>query len=119
MISLLVFGGLVASGWQLAPAVVATLAACYGAANGLLNGSALASLGAGYESLLGSAVTVILVALLGAAYVVSLRSAWTRVAVRVAGSWVAAIGILMLGWTIQGAHRPFRRLRPFQKLGIV
>ena len=32
VISLLVFGGLVASGWQLAPAVVATLAALYGAA---------------------------------------------------------------------------------------
>jgi hydrogenase/urease accessory protein HupE len=103
VISLLVFGGLVASGSQLAPAVVATLAALYGAANGLLNGSALASLGAGFVSLMGSAATVMLVTLLGAAYVVSLRSAWTRVVVRVAGSWVAAIGILMLGWTIQGA----------------
>ena len=28
---------------------------------------------------------------------VSLRFAWTRMAVRVAGSWVAAIGLLMLG----------------------
>ena len=28
---------------------------------------------------------------------------WTRIAVRVAGSWVAAIGLLMLGWSLRGA----------------
>jgi hypothetical protein len=30
----------------------------------------------------------------------SLRIVWMRIAVRVAGSWVAAIGLLMLGWSL-------------------
>jgi urease accessory protein len=36
-----------------------------------------------------------------AGLVVSLRAAWARVAVRVAGSWIAAIGFLMLGWALR------------------
>jgi len=32
------------------------------------------------------------------AFVISLRIGWMRVAVRVAGSWVATIGLLILGW---------------------
>ncbi len=32
-----------------------------------------------------------------AAFVVSLRKLWMRIASRVAGSWVAATGLLMLG----------------------
>jgi urease accessory protein len=37
-----------------------------------------------------------------AGFVVSLRAPWTRIAVRVAGSWVAATGLLLLGWTLSG-----------------
>jgi hypothetical protein len=33
-----------------------------------------------------------------AAQVVTIRAAWGRIALRAAGSWVAAAGILMLGW---------------------
>jgi hypothetical protein len=29
---------------------------------------------------------------------VQLRQPWTRIAVRVVGSWIAASGLLMLGW---------------------
>jgi len=47
-------------------------------------------------------VVFVLVAL-ASAFVVSLRAAWARMAVRVAGSWVAAIGLLMLGWSLRGA----------------
>jgi hypothetical protein len=34
--------------------------------------------------------------------VVSLKAKWTRIAVRVAGSWIAAMGILLLGWAVKG-----------------
>jgi hypothetical protein len=34
--------------------------------------------------------------------VVSLRMPWTRIAVRVTGSWIAATGLLLLGWTLSG-----------------
>jgi len=33
--------------------------------------------------------------------VVPLRMVWARVAVRVAGSWIAAVGLLLLGWTLR------------------
>jgi hypothetical protein len=32
---------------------------------------------------------------------VPLRMAWARVVVRVAGSWIAAIGVLLLGWAFR------------------
>jgi hypothetical protein len=35
--------------------------------------------------------------------VVSLGRPWMRIAVRVAGSWIAAIGLLLLGWALRGA----------------
>jgi len=48
-----------------------------------------------------SLAVFVLVALV-AALVVSLRAQWARVTVRVAGSWIKAIGLLMLGWTYRG-----------------
>jgi hypothetical protein len=48
-----------------------------------------------------SLAVFVLVALV-AALVVSLRAQWVRVTVRVAGSWITAIGLLMLGWTYRG-----------------
>jgi len=38
---------------------------------------------------------------LASALVVSLRKSWARIAVRVAGSWIAAIGLLMFGWAMR------------------
>lgn len=35
-------------------------------------------------------------------FVVSLKQAWTKIVVRVAGSWVAAMGMLMFGWLMRG-----------------
>jgi hypothetical protein len=52
--------------------------------------------------LLGIVLAVLLLALFISALVVSLQRFWPRVAVRVAGSWVAAIGMLMLGWLSHG-----------------
>jgi hypothetical protein len=37
-----------------------------------------------------------------AAFVIQLRAYWARIAVRVAGSWIAASGLLMLGWSFRG-----------------
>jgi urease accessory protein len=36
------------------------------------------------------------------AVIVSLKKPWTRIVVRVAGSWVAAMGMLMFGWLMRG-----------------
>ena len=94
-------GALVALNPPLPTAAVALLAGLFGALHGLLNGAALAVIGAGWTSLLGIAVTVWVIGLLVSAAVVSLQAGWARVAVRVAGSWVAAVGILMFGWMLQ------------------
>lgn len=59
--------------------------------------------GAGVPGLIGIMAVLFVLVVLTAAFVVSLRRPWTRIAVRVAGSWVAASGLLMLGWFIRGA----------------
>jgi len=41
---------------------------------------------------------VFVVVSLVAGQAVSLKREWSRIAVRVAGSWIGAIGMLMLGW---------------------
>jgi len=102
VLSFMVLGGLVAADAKLAPLAVAALAGLYGAFHGLLDGSALAAIGAGPSALLGIVATALVVALLTSAAVVALRAAWALIAVRVAGSWVAAVGMLMLGWLVRG-----------------
>ena len=99
--SFMILGMLVAlDSRRLPPAGVAGLALFYGALHGLLNGSALAATGAGVNSLSGIVAMVLVTVLLVAALVASLRSDAARIVVRVAGSWVAAIGILTLGWLV-------------------
>ncbi len=102
VLSFLILGVLVAFDTRLSPLAVAALGALYGALHGLLNGSALAAMRAAPSALLGSVLTVLVIALLTAAAVVPVRVLWARVAVRVAGSWIVAVGMLMLGWLAQG-----------------
>jgi hydrogenase/urease accessory protein HupE len=72
-----------------------------GLLHGWLNGAALAVSQREAIGLLGiAAMTFVLVALVSAC-VVSVRAVWARMALRVAGSWVAAIGLLMLGWSLR------------------
>jgi urease accessory protein len=102
IVSFLALGILIASGRQLPPALVAILAAALGLLHGWLNGTAIAAAGRELLGLAGiAAVTFVLVALV-AAFIVALRKPWMRIAVRVAGSWVAATGLLMLGWSLSG-----------------
>ncbi|NEV64324.1 HupE/UreJ family protein [Thiorhodococcus minor] len=98
----LVLGLLLAADAKLPPIAIAALACAYGGLHGLLDGMALTAIGAGTSPLLGIVLAVLVIALLGAAAVVPLRVLWARIAVRVAGSWVAAVGLLMLGWLARG-----------------
>ena len=52
---------------------------------------------------LGAACAVFVVVAIVAALVTSLRIPWTRIVVRVAGSWTAAAALLMLGWSLRPA----------------
>ena len=57
--------------------------------------------GLGDPGLLGIAAAVFALVALAASLGVPLRAAWTRVVMRVAGSWIAAIGLLLLGWGLR------------------
>lgn len=104
VVSFVILGVTVALDPKLPPLAVALLATLFGMLHGLLNGSALAVVGAGPIALFGIVSMVSIAGLLVSAFVVSLRPAWTRVAVRVAGSWVAAVGMLMFGWLVRGGR---------------
>lgn len=58
---------------------------------------------AGVGSLFGIVLAALLLVLLASAAVVPLQAFWARITVRVAGSWVVAVGMLMLGWLAQSA----------------
>jgi hydrogenase/urease accessory protein HupE len=101
-LSFLVVGALIALDRKLPLALVAGLASALGLLHGFLNGTAMSQAGNGIVALMGIATGVFVIVTIVAACVVSLRVAWARVAVRVAGSWIAAIGLLMLGWALRG-----------------
>lgn len=101
-LSLLVVGTLVAAGLRLTPLVVMAIAAILGLLHGALNGADIALAGREASGLLGIVGATFVVSVLVAAAVVSLRVQWARIAVRVAGSWAAATGLLLLGWSISG-----------------
>ena len=100
--SFLVLGGLTAADRRLSPTSVTALAVVVGLLHGWLNGAGIAEAGRQAVGLVGIAsVTFTLVALVSA-FVMSRPAGWMRIAFRVGGSWVAAIGLLMLGWSLRG-----------------
>jgi len=84
-------------GWSIA------LSVGLGGLNGYLNGSAMAVAKLGLAGLAGIVSALFVVVALAAALAVAQRAPWTRIAVRVAGSWVAAAGLLLLGWSLRAA----------------
>jgi hydrogenase/urease accessory protein HupE len=101
-ISFLLLGALIAADLPLPAPVVSGLAVAVGILHGYGNGIAMQE-GPGISGLAGIMATLFVLAALVSAVVVSLRPAWTRVAVRVTGSWIAAVGLLMLGWLAKGS----------------
>lgn len=99
--SFLVLGALVAANRPLSPSAVAMLAAVLGGLHGWLNGVGIAAAQREPLALAGIAAAVFVLSALVSAFVVPIRSGWALTAVRVAGSWVAAIGLLMLGWAFR------------------
>jgi hydrogenase/urease accessory protein HupE len=100
-LSFLVLGMLVAADLRMEPSAVSTLAIVIGLVHGFLNGSALKE-GAGSLGLLGIMIMLFVLVALVSAFAVSLKKPWKRIAARVAGSWVFASGLLMIGWMVKG-----------------
>jgi len=81
---------------------VGGLAVLLGLLHGSLNGSELPkTLSSAQMTNAGVVVALFVSVSLLAGQAASLRVRWARTAVRVAGSWIAAIGLLMLGWAMR------------------
>lgn len=97
----LLLGGLVASDAKLSLRVTTGLAALLGLYHGYLNGTGMGQSLSTVVVLMGLVFAIFVIVALVAAFVVRLRASWMRIAVRVAGSWIAASGLLMLGWAVR------------------
>jgi hydrogenase/urease accessory protein HupE len=102
VVSFLLLGGLVAADAHLSLRATTVIAALLGLEHGYLNGAGMGQPGVGAVALLGLVFMVFVVVAFCAAFVVRLRWPWTRIAVRVVGSWIVASGLLMLGWNLRG-----------------
>jgi urease accessory protein len=96
-------GILIAVNCRLPASAAACLSAALGLAHGYFNGSAMTAASSGLSTLAGTLASIFLEIAVVAAVVVSLRAPWTRIAVRTLGSWIAAGGLLLLGWMVRGA----------------
>jgi hydrogenase/urease accessory protein HupE len=101
-ISFLLLGGLVAADAGLSLRMTTLIAAVLGLLHGYLNGAGMGQPEVGTVALLGLVSMVFVLVALCAAFVIRLRRPWTRIAVRVVGSWIAASGLLVLGWNLHG-----------------
>ncbi len=102
IISFVLFGGLIAADQRLPDALVMLLVIPVGIMHGFYNGVVMMN-GPGVAGLLGvSALLFVLLAFVSA-FTVSLSRNWARILIRVAGSWAAAVGLLMIGWTVKGS----------------
>jgi hydrogenase/urease accessory protein HupE len=100
-ISFVVLGVLVAADLKLSPKWFTAIVIVVGLVHGVLNGVALKE-GAGILGLIGIMASLFVILAIVSAFIVSLKKPWARIVVRVAGSWVAAIGMLMFGWLMRG-----------------
>ena len=101
-LSALVLGLLVAADRRLPIALVTALAALLGLLHGWLNGAGIAEANREGLALAGIGGAVFVVVALLAAVAASVRAQAARIAVRVAGSWIAAVGVLLVGWQLRG-----------------
>jgi len=97
----LTLGGLVAADMKIPLGLTTALALLVGFLDGAMNRAAAGGMSNGLGWLgVGSAVFVLMA--LTASLIVPVRIPWLRIAVRVAGSWLAALGLLLAGWAMHG-----------------
>lgn len=99
--SMLVIGVLVAIGWRLRVWHIVLAAAAVGVIHGTANGLAIVASPQLALSILGAAVAACVVVALGAVFTTALRGPRASIAVRVLGSWVAALGLMLIGLSLR------------------
>ena len=99
--SFLVLGGLVAANARISLRLLSLLAIVLGLAHGWMNGAGMGWSNELIGAYAGLVAAIFVVVALVAAFVVKLQREWERIAVRVAGSWIVASGLLLLGWAVR------------------
>lgn len=94
-------GLLVAAFARVPRGLLSALTAAVGIVHGYENGATFDVDTGPALALAGVALAVFTLVTLSSALAVSARAEWARVAVRVAGSWFAAIGLLRAGWLLR------------------
>jgi urease accessory protein len=104
VIALLGIGILAATDRRVAEPAVSLLSIGLGFGLGYLSASSVSrESGVSALGLLGACVSAFVIIALAAAIAVAARRPTARIVVRVAASWLAAIGLLRLGWWLSGA----------------
>ncbi len=98
-----VAGALVALNAKVRDVGVAALGIAAGLLHGLVNGATMALAGATGLVLGGAVSAIFCLTAIVSAEVTALPAGWSRIVVRVGGSWIAAAGLLMLGWLARTA----------------
>ena len=100
--SAILLGGLVAASWSLPMTLHYGLAVVFGLSHGFANGAGVIEQTKPYLYIPGVALAGLAVTAYGLMltdYLLRRNADWIHIAVRVAGSWIAAIGILVLATT--------------------
>lgn len=100
-LTILVVGGLVVADRKPPTSVITGVGIVIALVHGFLNGTAMSAAALGLPALAGIVATAFVLMALAGAWAVKWRTGWTRIALRVAGSWVVATAMLMLGWALR------------------
>lgn len=95
--SFVVIGALVAAAWPVPRPLLILISLLFGLTHGYENGAGMTPGLSWHLYALGVFLSGVSAVAIVAAVTVSLRAAWQQVAARVVGSWITAIGVLMLG----------------------
>jgi urease accessory protein len=99
VLSGVLLGGLVAAAWRLHPAVLYGIATLFGLSHGFANGTALNGAFKPYLFIPGLGLAGLVVPawlMIASDFVLRQRYGWMHIALRVVGSWITAIGVLVL-----------------------
>ena len=99
--SVLVTGSLVAAGMQLPAGLIALVSTALGLTHGIANGFAIAASPRVMDSVLGAGIAALVITVVGVLIAAALGGPRGRLVVRVVGSWVAALSLLLIGLALR------------------
>jgi urease accessory protein len=94
--SFILVGGLIALNKSLSSRLILLMAVLLGTTHGYSNGIAVEPTLSALNYTLGVAISGLVIVTLFAGLAISVKKEWHKIAVRVAGSWIAAIGLISL-----------------------